>query len=100
MMLLGTLLLLSSCSITVPNIKVCRDRDGEGFCVETLSAETEIIPEEEWPQIRETQFHIFPAGWEKLKVFILKACSLEQVTCKDEEVEKQIALIEGKFLSE
>jgi len=89
------LLTLTSCSLTIPNIEICRDRGLEGHCVKTITEEERIIPEHEWPDFRYNTFHIEDKSWGELKKFMLKACSLKNVKCKKETLLLQIQRIES-----
>ena len=86
--------LVSGCSITVPNIEVCRDKSSLGaHCAWTNSGPSRDIPIEEWQSYRFGNFCMSEEAFAKNQKFIEQACELT----KGCDVEKLIKL-QKRFL--
>lgn len=77
---------LASCSLTVPNIEVCRDKGPLGArCAFTNSGPSRDIPLETWEIARFGQFCMKEDAFAKNQLFFEQACELIK-NCKVEEV--------------
>lgn len=95
LMLLGALLVLSSCaSVQVPNIKAWVELPASkrGFAVETVTKREHYISAQEWEEKRKSAVHIFSEDWKVLKSTIRSNCI--QNKCKE-----AVGALDGLFLA-
>ena len=89
MILLSVILigyLVSGCSVTVPNIEVCRDKGVLGaHCAFTNHGPSRDIPLEVWQNERLGQFCLKEVDFARNQLFFEQACQLMK-NCKIEQV--------------
>lgn len=95
--LLISSILISGCSLEIPNIEICRDDIESGFCAFTLGGEERTLEGNEWDIYRQHRLSMSAVGFGKFKKFILQACSMDNVDCKKEELEEKLATFELMF---
>ena len=84
--------LLSSCSLTVPDVPLCTEINPDrGYCVNTLSSkEFEITKEKKykgktWWEMRPRMIYMPVESWVEIKKFIIKVCKKSK-KCKNKQV--------------
>ena len=89
MILLSVILigyLVSGCSVTVPNVEVCRDKSILGaHCAFTNAGDSRDIPPEEWQDYRIGMFCMKEVDFARNQLFFEQACQLMK-NCKIEQV--------------
>jgi hypothetical protein len=85
--------LVSGCSLTVPNIEVCRDKGELGArCGFTNNGPSRDIPLDAWQQERFGQFCMKEVDFAKNQKFFEEACLLVK-GCKIEDVRKSYKIL-------
>ena len=76
-----SLLLVASCSLTPPNVPVCREKDiDRGRCTKIVSGESFSVSETEkfegktWYELRPFFILVPISSWVELKSYIVKMC--------------------------
>lgn len=95
-LLLNTILigfLASGCTLTVPNLEVCRDKGRLGaHCAFTNAGPSRDIPVGVWNETRFGQFCMTEEVFARNQLFVEQACELSK-NCKLEEVRKAYKLL-------
>jgi hypothetical protein len=77
-----TMIFLTSCSVTVPDVPVCSQLAvNEGFCVNTYSGKSQVVNDvslmggETWWDIKSKSLYLPAKSWAKIKLFIIQICA-------------------------
>lgn len=101
LLLLISLGLLSSCSITPPDVPLCTQiNPDKGYCVNTISSKEFEISKEKpykgktWWEIRPYMIYMPTESWVEIKAFIIKICKKSR-KCKNKQVSSWNRTIEA-----